>query len=95
MYSDTKGAVKVNEYLTGWFQTKAGVKQGQNDSPTIFATFLNSLSVEIKNLNVGVTFGNVKVSILLYADDIVLIADLSILSIWKKTQVVHFRPIRK
>ena len=113
MYSDTKGAVKVNEYLTGWFQMKAGVKQGQNDLPTIFATFLNSLAVEIKNLSIGVNFGNVKISILLYADDIVLIAEnerdlqklIGALMNWctkwrmivnlEKTQVVHFRPIRK
>ena len=87
--------------------------RAKNDSPTIFATFLNSLAVEIKNLNIGVNFGNVKISILLYADDIVLIAEserdlqklIEALMNWctkwrmivnlEKTQVVHFRPIRK
>ena len=35
--------------------------------------FLNDLAVDVKNLNCGVDAGGINVSILLYADDIVLI----------------------
>ena len=48
---------------------------GQNESPTLFALFINSLAQLIKDLNFGVRYANLNVSILLYADDIVLLAE--------------------
>ena len=42
MYTDTQCVVKVNNKVTDWFPTYAGVRQGQNESPTIFAVFINS-----------------------------------------------------
>ena len=68
-------AVRVNNSITQWFMIRAGVRQGQNDSPTAFAVFINSLAVELKQLNIGITIGHSKVSILLFADDIVLITE--------------------
>ena len=70
-----------------------GIRQGQNDSPTIFAVFINSLAQKIKDMNVGVSVDERKVSILLYADDIVLIREteselqamLDELVVWCKT----------
>jgi hypothetical protein len=35
-YKGTKSAVRVNAKMTEWFDTHAGVRQGQNDSPTLF-----------------------------------------------------------
>ena len=43
-------------------------------SPTLFSVFLNDLATEIKNLNAGVDTSDGTVGILLYADDIALIA---------------------
>ena len=37
--------------------------------------FINDLAIEIKNMGLGVLCGTTKVSILLYADDIALIAE--------------------
>ena len=37
--------------------------------------FINSLAVELKQLNIGITIGHSEVSILLFADDIVLITE--------------------
>ena len=51
------------------------MRQGQNDSPTAFAVFRNWPAVELKQLNIGITIGHSKVSILLFADDIVLITE--------------------
>jgi hypothetical protein len=75
MYRKTQSAVKVNHMVTNWFDTKAGVRQGQNDSPTLFALFINQLAIRIKKLNKGIKYGDNEISILLYADDIVIIAE--------------------
>ena len=93
MYETTECAVRVNDNITDWFPTEAGIRQGQNDSPTIFAVFINSLAQKIKDMNVGVSVDERKVSILLYADDIVLIREteselqamLDELVVWCKT----------
>ena len=58
--------------MTEWFNT--GVHQGQNDSSTLFIIFLNSLAVKLKSLNIVVNIGEVNVTLLLYADDIVLLS---------------------
>lgn len=62
--------VKINEYYTEWFPTPLGVKQGDSLSPTLFSIFINDLAREIKQLEIGIICEVVKVSILLYADDI-------------------------
>ena len=90
MYKDTFMAIKVNDKISHWFKTYAGVRQGQNDSPTVFSVFLNSLAESIKEANFGITVGEVIISILLYADDIVLLSEteeklqqmLNILNSW-------------
>ena len=43
--------------------------------PCLFSLFCDSLSDEIKSLGKGVPFGNEKLSILPYADDVVLLAE--------------------
>ena len=75
MYSETKAAIRINDKITDWFRTEAGIRQGQNDSPTIFAIFINSLAKQLKNLNKGVIFGDISITTLLYADDIILLAE--------------------
>ena len=41
----------------------------------MFAVFINSLAVNFKSVGVGIQLDNTHVSILLYADDIVLLAE--------------------
>lgn len=71
-----------HDHHTDYFDCTLGVKQGDSISPTLFACFVNDLSKEIKEKNVGVniTINNsdnntFKVSNLLYADDVVLLAE--------------------
>ena len=76
MYSNLQSCVRLNGDLTDWFTIETGVRQGDNMAPTLFAIFINDLTADINSLHCGVKLGeNTDVSILLYADDIVLIAD--------------------
>ena len=75
MYSDTISNVKVNKLYTDWFSINSGVRQGDTLSPTLFSLFINDLAKEIKAAGYGISVGNDKVPILLYADDIVLLSE--------------------
>lgn len=74
LYDNVKCAVKVNDYLTPFLDVALGVKQGCRLSPTLFALYINDLAEEIKALGCGIEFDGGQLSLLLYADDIVLIA---------------------
>ena len=77
LYSNLQSCVRVNGRLTftDWFSQSAGVRQGENLAPTLFALFINDLAAEINNLGRGVDIDNRCVSIILYVDDIVFIAE--------------------
>ena len=75
MYDETEAAVKINDKITHWFHTKAGVRQGQNDSPTAFSILINSLAKDLIQLRKGIQYGTAYVTVLLYADDIVILSD--------------------
>ena len=66
---------KLNNLLSQWFEVNIGVRQGDNLSPTLFSIFINDLAVEIKKMRLGVSNGNNKVSILLYAGDIAIVSE--------------------
>ena len=74
IYQHTNSCVRINNKLTNWFDCRTGVKQRDNVSPTLFSIFINDLVKEINDLNCGFKTGERKLSTLLYADDIVLLA---------------------
>ena len=71
LYTDVQCAVKVNDFISPWFPVNSGVKQG---CCTLFSVYVNDLAKEINQLGCGVNVDNSIISILLYADDIALIA---------------------
>ena len=76
MYTNPRARVILNEYETEYFDCPVGVKQGDCLSPTLFAIFINDLATEIKDSNIGVILEEgLLINILLYADDIVLLAE--------------------
>ena len=74
LYSNPKSRVILNDHETEYFDCPVGVKQGDCLSPTLFAIFINDLAIEIKNSNIGIQLDE-NLNILLYADDIVLLAE--------------------
>ena len=60
---------------TEWFELNTGVRQGCVMSPILFSLFINGLAREINEKAIGVAVGERRVRLLLYADDIVLLAE--------------------
>ena len=75
MYTGCLSAISINGKLTDWFDIGYGVRQGDTLSPTLFNIFANDLIDDVNNLDMGVCIGSRKLSILLYADDVVLVAE--------------------
>ena len=67
--------VQVNDKFPDWCNVDSGLLcQGDSLSPTFFSLFLNDLANDIKDLDAGVMVDGICLSILPYADSIVLIA---------------------
>ena len=74
IFESSSAKLRLNGSLTQSFNVSSGVKQGDIISPLLFSLYLNDLATGIKSLNCGVDINDVNLAILLYADDIVLIA---------------------
>ena len=75
LYAHTSASIRVNDHLTDWFSVDMGVRQGDSLSTTLFSLYLNDMAIGIKMLECGVKVDMVDVSILMYADDVVLLSD--------------------
>ena len=75
MYDGTSACVR-DGVLSDWFPIKSGVKQGCVMSPKLFNLYMDACVREVLREDMGgVMVGGRKVSILLYADDAVLLAE--------------------
>ena len=72
LYSNSASTIRINNRYTNQFQIKVGVKQGEVMSPQLCALFLSDLSEVQKNAKLGIPCGDLMVSLLLYADNIVI-----------------------
>jgi hypothetical protein len=75
IYTLANGRVKTSSGLTDSFPFKRGVLQGESASPQLFNLFLEAVVIDLYTATTpGVTIGNCPVHILLFADDVVLVA---------------------
>ena len=93
LYKNAKSCVKVNDNTSPLFNCNVGVRQGENLSPLLFAIFLNDLESTLRKDHVqGLNFVNqliinnlsdndvemyLRLYVLLYADDTIILAESS------------------
>ncbi len=76
MYTNTSSCVNINNKMTDWFTTENGCRQGDVNSPTAFSLLINDLLKELNSSGIGVKItSELLVSVLAFADDIVLLAE--------------------
>ena len=90
MYLNAKSCVKMNSKISPLFKCRIGVRQGDNLSPLLFALYINdfelSLSRKYKGLKMASSLINtflcdddveffIRIFVLLYADDTVVLAE--------------------
>ena len=76
MYGDASSAVSLNDQISPVFPCKRGVRQGCNLSPLLFCIFIADLEQTLKSKHSGnLTLIHTKLPLLLFADDLVLLAD--------------------
>jgi len=75
-YSDVRECVKTGDGLSDTIQSQLGVKQGCPLSPTLFGLYIDALEPHARRavLTPGIKIGGHSLPIMLYADDIVLLA---------------------
>ena len=73
-YADLKCRVRWCETLGEWFVIEAGVRQGGILSPTFYCIYVDDLVNILRNAGVGCYIRNLFMSLLLYADDMCLLA---------------------
>ena len=78
MYADVQCCVRSGNVTSDFFPCCRGLKQGCKCSPKIFSIVINALALEIKNKckhGIQLMPNTPEIPILLFADDIVLLAD--------------------
>jgi len=79
MYRNVTRRVLLNGKASDEFVVHAGVPQGAVLSPLLYAVYINGLHQELRANGVGIWFHGRLVPLLLYADDIVLLADSEVM----------------
>ena len=74
LYENVSCCVRLNGFKTDWFTVTCCLKQGYNLSTILFNFCINDVVEKIKATGKGIDIGEEKVSVFLYADDLILLA---------------------
>ena len=75
MYANTKAKYIFGDIETRWVKVERGVRQGCVLSPLLFSIYTEELATRVRESRLGIDIGGDNLGVLLYADDVVLIAD--------------------
>ena len=76
MYSVVKSCVRHCNTFSDFFNISVGLRQGQNNSPAMFALFLEDLELFLQDrINCGLSVFELCIMVLLFADDLVLVGN--------------------
>ena len=73
MYSELKGAVKLSNGITPFYNSAAGLRQGCNLSPLLFNIFVNDIFDDLRCC--PVKLNNKPITSLMYADDLLILSE--------------------
>lgn len=73
-YKDNSSCVLVDGDRTDMFPGYRGVRQGAPSSPTLYSVFINDVCAAIQQSGYGVTIAGIWVGVVLFADDMLLMA---------------------
>ena len=74
MNERTRSKIRLPMGDTDWFDIKRGVAQGATESPWLYNNFVNGLADCLHAENLGIQFKGKPIPLLMYADDVVLLA---------------------
>src|SRR3981189_1773985 len=77
-YKNVTVRVRVNDVESDWFESKVGVRQRDTLSPLLFNIFINGIVEKVKESGLGVKIGSETMSVLLFADDMILVANMEV-----------------
>ena len=73
MYSKVKSIVRTNAGCSDTFNLTTGLMQGECLSPSLFSSFINDLDEAMDDVeSMGVTIHGTRITVLKYADDMIL-----------------------
>jgi hypothetical protein len=75
MYRAVRSCVMLKGKQSKWWEFEQGVRQGSVLSPLLFSVTINSVVDYMKSKGHGIDVGGKKISCLLFADDLVVVAD--------------------
>jgi hypothetical protein len=75
LYKDKKRRVVLPNGVSDWLASEAGLRQGCSLSPILFALYIADLDKHLQKANAGTYVQGDRIRALVYADDIVLLAE--------------------